>query len=215
MSGSPTPGGPSSEPPPTPPAAYPPPPAPPPPPPPPPAPGPFPGGVPYGYQAVPLDRLGRPLADWWQRFVAIVIDGLIIGVVYWILAAAVVSSSLRTGLTHFAFRLWLVQVIVGLGAIAYFALLEGSERGQSVGMMALGIAVRDATTGGTISRSRAGARMVILYPWLVLIMIPLIGGVLGFLGDIWTLICGLSPLWNPARQGYHDIAQNTSVIKTR
>ena len=175
-----------------------------------------PAGAPYGYAPGPVDSQGRPLAEWWQRLVAIFIDGLIIGAVYLVLASILVTASIRSGsFTHFGFRRWLVDLIVGLGEIAYFAFLEGSARGQSVGQMALGIAVRDADTGGAITPKRAGIRMVILYPWLVLIWIPLIGPFLAFIGDLWSLVCGLSPLWNPKRQGYHDIAQKTTVIKVR
>ena len=106
-------------------------------------------------------------------------------------------------------------MLVGVISIAYFALLQGSERGQSLGMMALGISVRDASTGGAITPQRAGTRIVIFYPSLVLSWIPFAGGLLSILGDIWTLICGLSPLWNDKRQGYHDVSQNTTVIKVR
>ncbi len=173
-------------------------------------------GQPYAMAPVPVDAQGRPLAEWWQRLVAIFIDGLMIGVVYWILVAAVVSTSLGSdSFTHFGLKLWLVDVVVGVAGIAYFAILEGSAKGQSVGQMTLGIAVRDVASGGPITPQRAGIRMVILYPWLVLIWIPFIGPILGFIAEIWTLVCGLSPLWNPGRQGYHDISQKTTVIKVR
>jgi uncharacterized RDD family membrane protein YckC len=172
-------------------------------------------GAPFGHTTGPVDSRGRPLAEWWQRLIAILIDGIIIGIVYSVLIRIVVDTAVSNGFTHFTLKLWIVSLIVGIGGIAYFALLEGNERGQSLGQMALGIAVRDATTGGPLDPRRAGVRMVILYPWLVLIWIPFIGPFLGFLGDLWTLICGLSPLWNPNRQGYHDVAQGTVVVKVR
>lgn len=175
-----------------------------------------PGGVPYGYVPTPVDVLGRPLAEWWERLLAILIDSVIFIVLYYVLIAVAVGTSVGSNsFSHFGIKLWLVELVVGAGAIAYFALLEGSERGQSVGQMALGIAVRDGATGGAITPQRAGIRMVILYPWMVLIWIPLIGGVLALVADIWSLVCGLSPLWNDHRMGYHDIAQKTAVIKVR
>jgi uncharacterized RDD family membrane protein YckC len=209
-----------------PPAAPPPPPAAPPPPPaaPLPPPGAPPPGAAYGYGAPapgpygagsPVDSQGRQLAEWWQRLVAIIIDGLIIGVVYRILVGIAVSSSSGASLTHFLVRLWIVQVIVAVGTIAYFALLQGTPRGQSVGMMALGIAVRDSPSGGPIDHGRAALRMIILSPGTVLVVIPFLGPFLSLVAAIWTLVCGLSPLWNPGRQGYHDMAQRTNVIKVR
>ncbi len=173
-------------------------------------------GAPYGYAPVPVDSQGRPLAEWWQRLVAFIIDAFIIGTVYWILTAIVVASSVGSNsFTGFGIKYWIVELIVGLGGVAYFAFLEGSARGQSVGQMALGIAVRDSETGGPINVQRAGIRMVILYPWMVLICIPFVGWILGAIASIWTLVCGLSPLWNPGQKGYHDIAQKTTVIKVR
>jgi uncharacterized RDD family membrane protein YckC len=172
-------------------------------------------GAPFGYAPGPVDSQGRPLAEWWQRLVAILIDGIIIGIAYSVLIGIVVRHSISHGFTHFGLAAWIVDLIVGIGGIAYFSLLEGNERGQSLGQMALGIAVRDAATGGPIDPRRAGIRMVILYPWLVLIWIPVIGPLLAFVGDLWGIMCGLSPLWNPNRQGYHDLAQRTTVVKVR
>ena len=178
--------------------------------------GPPPTGASYGYVPGPVDSQGRPLAEWWQRLVAILIDGFIIGVVYRILIGIVVGSSFgSSSYTGFGFKLWIVTLIAGLGGLAYFALMEGSPRGQSLGQMALGIAVRDAQSGGPITTQRAGIRMVILYPWLVLIWIPFVGPVLALIADVWSLVCGLSPLWNDRRQGYHDVSQKTLVVKVR
>jgi uncharacterized RDD family membrane protein YckC len=170
------------------------------------------GQVPYGYVPVPADRFGRPLADWWQRLIAIIIDGLIIGIPHLIITLAIVGSSggaflgasWRAGviLTGIAFA------IIGIG---YFALLNGSERGQTVGQMALGIAVRDEVNGGPIDPQRAGLRILVLYPGVVLGWIPILGVVAG----LWTLVAGLSPLWDPRRQGFHDKATHTDVIKVR
>jgi uncharacterized RDD family membrane protein YckC len=174
-----------------------------------------PAGASYGFVPVPVDSQGRPLAEWWQRLVAYILDGIVLGIVNYILLAIVVGHLRSTSLTGFGLKLWIVRVIVGVISILYFALLQGSERGQSLGMMALGISVRDAATGGPITPQKAGTRMVIFYPSLVLNWIPFIGVFLSFLGDIWTLICGLSPLWNDKRQGYHDVSQNTTVIKVR
>lgn len=175
-----------------------------------------PGSAPYGYVPTPVDVLGRPLAEWWQRLVAILIDGVILGVVYNVLFAIIVGTSFGSdSFRHFGIKLWLVSLVVGVGGIVYFALMEGSERGQSVGQLALGIAVRDSATGGAIAPQRAGIRMIILYPWLVLIWIPIVGTFLALIADIWSLVCGLSPLWNEQRLGYHDISQKTTVIKVR
>ncbi len=169
--------------------------------------------APFAYAPVPVDNQGRPLADWWQRLLAILIDGVILGLFLGIVSRIVERGSYSVG--TFDIRHWSADVIAALGSIAYFALLQGSARGQSVGQMALGIAVRDVDTGGPIDPWRAGARMVVLCPMLVLIMVPVIGLLLGTVAQIWVLICALSPLWHPRRQGFHDLIQRTVVSKVR
>ncbi|HEV3280116.1 MAG TPA: RDD family protein [Acidimicrobiales bacterium] len=170
------------------------------------------GQIPYGYVPVPADRFGRPLADWWQRLVAIIIDGLIIGIPHLIVTLAVVGSS-EGGVFGASWRAGVVLTGIAFAVIgiAYFALLNGSERGQTVGQMALGIAVRDEVNGGSIDPPRAALRILVLYPGIVLGWIPILGGVAG----LWTLVAGLSPLWDRRRQGFHDKVAHTDVIKVR
>ncbi len=167
----------------------------------------------YGYAPVPSDRFGRPLADWWQRLVAIIIDWLIIGVPHAIIVAAVVGTSSGGGVFSSGWRAGVIVsgIAFAIIGIVYFALLNGSAKGQTVGQMALGIAVRDEVNGGAIGSQRAAGRILVLYPGVVISWIP----VLGLLAGIWTLIAGLAPLWDRRRQGFHDKAAHTDVIKVR
>ena len=102
----------------------------------------------------------------------------------------------------------LLFAVIDLG---YFAILNGSEKGQTVGQMALGITVRDEATGGAIGPQRAGTRILILEPGIVIGWLP----IAGFLAGIYTLVAGLSPLWDSRRQGFHDKVAHTDVIKVR
>jgi uncharacterized RDD family membrane protein YckC len=173
-----------------------------------------PPGAPYGYVAVPLDRFGRPLAAWWQRLLAIILDSLILGIPKGIISAIAIGSSVAGG--GFTSGTWELGVLV-LGMVfavidlAYFALLNGSEKGQTVGQMALGITVRDEVNGGAIGTQRAGLRILVLYPGILLGWVPFLGAIAG----IYTLVAGLSPLWDSRRQGFHDKVAHTDVIKVR
>jgi uncharacterized RDD family membrane protein YckC len=162
---------------------------------------------------VPVDRFGRPLAAWWQRLVAIIIDGLILGVPHSILVAIIVGSGSGNGLylTHWRASLVLLAIVFVVIDLAYFALLNGSENGQTVGQMALGIAVRDEATGGRIDPVRAGLRILVLYPGIVIGWLP----VIGVIASLYTLVAALSPLWDRRRQGFHDKVAHTDVIKVR
>ena len=171
-----------------------------------------PGGSPYGYGAVPgpTDSLGRPLADWWQRLVAIIIDGLILFIPLEIIfSAALGTGGVATG--HLGVKVVIAGLVGAVVEIVYFAILNGSDKGQTVGMMAMGITVRDASTGGAINPQRAAMRILVLAPQIVLAWIPF----LGTIAELYCLVCGLSPLWDSRRQGFHDKAIGTVVIKVR
>jgi uncharacterized RDD family membrane protein YckC len=162
----------------------------------------------------PVDVQGRPLAEWWQRLVAILIDIVILAVVTGIIRYGIVPR--RNGSNgFFSTNLDGRHVIAGLVTfvieMGYFALLNGSEKGQTVGMMALGITVRDESTGGRIDPQRAGIRIFILYPGILIGWIPVLAQISG----LYTIVVALSPLWDKKREGWHDKVAKTTVIKVR
>jgi uncharacterized RDD family membrane protein YckC len=153
------------------------------------------------------------LAGWWQRFGAIFLDGLILAIPKIIIGAIVIGSAAGTGVTTTGITLGVVVlgIVFSLIDLAYFAYLNGSDKGQTVGQMALGIAVRDLDTGGAIGPERAGVRILVLEPGIIFSWIP----VLGAIAELYTLVAALSPLWDSGRQGFHDKVAKTDVIKVR
>src|SRR4051812_49348572 len=87
-----------------------------------------------------------PRAGFWRRFAAAVIDGILLGIVDFIL-----RKIFSVGVYYAA------SLIVGW---AYFTAMEGSARGATVGKMALGIRVLDFERGGRLSYGRALIRNV-------------------------------------------------------
>jgi uncharacterized RDD family membrane protein YckC len=165
----------------------------------------------------PVDSQGRPLAEWWQRLVAIILDSVILGIVTGIISAIIIATGHYRGnangifSTHLDARHVIAGLITFVIDLAYFAFLNGSEKGQTVGMMALGITVRDTNTGGQIDPQRAGIRIFVLYPGILLRWIP----VLSLIAGVYTIVVGLSPLWDKKREGWHDKVAKTTVIKVR
>jgi uncharacterized RDD family membrane protein YckC len=154
-------------------------------PPPPPSPG-QPGGYQqqgygYSYGAVPVQAAG-----FWMRFAAAFLDGLIFAVPLNVLVIAVPDAAI-------AFQL------IGLAAgVAYYAMLEGGETGQTLGKKALGIRVVDQDTwqpGIGIGRGvgRYFSRWLSALPF--------------GLGYFWML-------WDKDKQTFHDKLARTRVIKT-
>lgn len=157
--------------------------------------------------------LGIRLAPWWKRLVAIIIDNIILGLGVFILALIIgiianasrtqgTGSSGTTTQTHGAavlvglIILWLlVSIPIGL----YYAIMNGSRRGQTVGKLALSIAVRDARTGAPIGFWRAAGRFAITIVFTLLLYIP-------------YLLDSLAPLWDKRRQSWHDKVARTVVV---
>jgi uncharacterized RDD family membrane protein YckC len=159
-----------------------------------------------------VDGRGRPLADWWQRLVAIVIDGIILGVPNVLVSLAVDGKARKHGLTaHFGLKVAVVGIVFTLIGLAYFAYFNGSEKGQTPGQMLLGIAVRDQASGGRIQPQGAAIRIIVLEPGILLQWVP----VVGILAGLYTLVAAFSPMWDKSRQGFHDKVANTLVIKVR
>lgn len=140
----------------------------------------------------PVDAFGRPLASWGQRLGAYLIDEVFIRVLAFLAVFAL-------GLRHqFGGRiLWLLM------AGAYYAVLNGSEMGQTFGKRALRIQVRDATgDGGSIGPGRAALRFVTVGLYRI---VPFFG--------LFTLLDGLWPLWDPRRHALHDKIAGTVVVR--
>ena len=132
------------------------------------------------------------MAEWWRRFAALVIDAAIL----WI-PLGITTRALDMG----RYSGFFVGVAVG---VTYFALLNGSRKGQTVGKMVWAIQVRNISTGGPLGYPKAALRY--LAPTF-LMLIP----ILGFF--LWVAD-GLSPLWDRRRQAVHDKLAGSMVVNT-
>ena len=107
---------------------------------------------------------GGPRANFGQRLVAALIDGIIVGV-----GGLVVGLIVRNGFGGF--------LSLALG-VAYYGWLEGSPSGQTIGKRMLGIRVYDLRHGGPIGTGRAIGR----YFGRILSAIPCL---LGYFWMLW------------------------------
>jgi uncharacterized RDD family membrane protein YckC len=87
-----------------------------------------------------------PRAGFWRRFAALLIDGILLGIVNGVLGA-ILGRSGGTGLGT-------------LASLAYFTYFEGGPTGQTVGKRMMGIRVIDFGGGGSIGYGRAFIRWI-------------------------------------------------------
>ena len=164
-----------------------------------------------GYGVPFLDPvLQQPLAPWWKRVVALLVDGAIVGLAYVIIStviAAVVNSQTNatnqpsSGGAVFG-AIVVLWVVFSIPAAVYYAALNGSRRGQTLGMMALGFGVGDARSGAAIGVWRGLGRFLITLVFEIALVVPVI-------------IDSLAPLWDRRRQSWHDKVVHSVVVDLR
>jgi uncharacterized RDD family membrane protein YckC len=123
----------------------------------------------------PVTYAGRssgPRAGFWRRVAAVLIDGLILGVLYGVLLVVVDYG--------IAYLLYIVA------NYTYYTLLEGGESGQTVGKRALGIRVIDFRAGGPIGYGRGLLRNIA----------KLLSGLVFGLGYLWMLWDSEKQTWH-------------------
>ncbi|MDQ3573840.1 MAG: RDD family protein [Actinomycetota bacterium] len=151
------------------------------------------------------------MAEWWKRLVAVIVDGLILGVplmiLYIILVAGRISQTtidpvtgeIETSAGLFGGAFLLFFLVAAAANLAYYGLMNGGPDGQTVGKKVMKIQVRDADSGGPIGVGRGVGRAAI-------------PSVAGALCGLIALVDGLWPLWDDKRQALHDKVANSVVV---
>ena len=174
-------------------------------------------GVPVAAGPAP----GVAYADLVQRIIAIVIDGLVLGIGYAILWGVVVATLFAVG----SFGGALIGVVVGgvlyLVASAIYFIYTWTKMRASPGQRILGLEVVNASDGSTITQPQAVRRWLFLWgPSAVATVFGYTAGTLGALGFVVSLAAFIYLIYllytasqSPKRQGFHDVQSNTVVIK--
>ncbi len=161
----------------------------------------------------PLAPFGAPLARWWQRVGAMLLDVLVIGVPIFVVDAILnaafghphlvtVGGTIRTVKTLTGSAQITIDVISSLAGALYFSILNGTGRGQTFGNRAPGIAVRDVETGAPIGFWRGVLRWFVRSILYVALVIP------GVVNDLF-------PLWDSRRQTLADKAARSVMIRVK
>jgi hypothetical protein len=137
---------------------------------------------------VAVDPLGRQFALWWQRVGATIIDSVLVAAL-----AEVANKLVWPSASH-----WFQLVL--LFSFLYQGLML-SLHGATLGNLAIGSIVVDASTGKSVSVARAWGRAA---AYAVI-------DATSFLGII-ALLDVLWPLWDTQKQTLHDKVAGTVVV---
>lgn len=180
---------------------------------------------PSGQAPPPRPDLGRPAASreilqpyatFWQRVAGRVIDGLILSVPFVAMFLAVFWDDVQRlrdqlgrtpttwDLMHHLGGGYVALTLLVLGVSAVYEIGFLVSRGQTIGHRAVGIKVMRVEDGGLPTFDRALIRWAV--PNAAPFLIPGTGGLLGLLVYLWML-------WDPKRQGLHDKAARTVVMR--
>ena len=94
-----------------------------------------------------------------RRVLAIIVDGLVLGVLFWVMSMTFGTSSVEGGAASASLGT-LGTLLYAILAFAYFTLLEG-QRGQTLGKMLLGIKVVREDNGEVPGLGAAAIRTVL------------------------------------------------------
>lgn len=179
--------------------------------------GTFPGGA--GWPPVPSTADGVPLASWGKRFLAWLLDGVLITVVANAVTPLLVSgydatgerfsrdltlaldnddqAAMREALTGFL-GLQLQAGLIAFLIASVYAIAFWTTLAQTPGKMAAGISVRHTDRPGPLTLGTAVKRRIL----------ALLGLFIPFL----SLVDGLWPLWDRKVQALHDKVAGTQVV---
>ncbi|MFJ2032870.1 RDD family protein [Streptosporangium sp. NPDC087985] len=183
----------------------------------------------YAPQGVTPPGVPAPLAEWWQRLLARILDGLIVGVPAGIVGSLVslpfapsFDAKTFTATGDFALQTLVSGLIMGLALIGYeiFMLMRN---GTSVGKQVMGIKVvpLGGQLAGGLDMTSAAKRALVLFGTYVIYAFSNLLGIL--IGTLLILVAGgfslvnvLWPLWDkPLQQALHDKLGGTVVVKTK
>ncbi len=189
--------------------------------------------VAHGTPGRPTTPDGVPLAGWWHRVGATVIDYLILSAIVaaltfpflrdimsafgdYIDAAVTAAEEGRSAPSTTAFQSEITGSVVAIGAVAFvvgliYTIGFLSWKQATPGKLAVGLRVR-------LRESPELPLSAIFVRWVTQSGAPGLLGlvpVVGFLASLFTLLDVLWPLWDEKNQAIHDKVAKTNVVRTR
>lgn len=183
--------------------------------------------APQGVRAArgPLTADGVPLAGWWWRVLAYLIDAVIVGVIAGLitspwadqLSAATTAwaedfwAAVEAGSTTYpniwdaqygVVTPWLITSAITVALTIFYATWFLALKAATIGQLACGLRVVPVDQGRAHQRLAVRTALIRNIAWQVIGAVPL----LGFINLV-------VPLWSRKRQTWHDMIARTQVVK--
>ena len=157
---------------------------------------------------------GFVFADTPRRFVAWVLDSVVIGLASAVMAG-VLSAVFTIEVDRSSTLFYAVFSIIYVGlSLLYFVLSWTSSRRATPGMRALNLQVGTAFDGRPLEMGPALLRWALLgYPLSLSYLVPATVNVASLLEFVWVIVLLVSTISSDTRQGLHDRAAGSAVVQ--
>jgi uncharacterized RDD family membrane protein YckC len=154
---------------------------------------------------------GLTFADTGSRFIAWIVDIVIIGIVATVIAAALGYGRPAVGSTANSALLSVPYTLLGL---VYFVGFWSGGRRATIGQRLFGIQVGNAFDGAPLTLEQAVRRWLGFGSFLGLFaVVPGIGTVASLAEFVWDIVLLITTQQSPTKQGLHDRFANTALVR--
>jgi uncharacterized RDD family membrane protein YckC len=185
-----------------------------------------------GARPEPTTPDGERLAGWWQRVLASILDGIVLGIIGLLIALpwwrdifhaytdwfdeAINSGSTGATVDPYELQRHVMRPLLVIGAINLalgFVYTVGflMWKQATPGKLIVGLRVRLRESPGPMPIGTVLLRWVGQYGVGIIGLIPYVGSV----GSLYTLLDSLWPLWDDKKQALHDKLAKTNVVQRR
>jgi uncharacterized RDD family membrane protein YckC len=149
-----------------------------------------------------------------RRFVAWLIDNLLIGIVAIVLASAIaIAANVELSSTSNPYTAIFSVISAGISLLYFVLFWTGGQR-ATPGMRALQLQIGTAFDGRPLEMGPALLRWALLgYPLSLAALLPPIASLVSGLGFIWYIALLVSTIASDTKQGLHDRAASTAVVQ--
>lgn len=172
------------------------------------------GWAPPPSQAQVPGAPGLVFADTISRFVAFIIDGILVGIIGYIVAIFVFAGAVATSVEDNTLTGVAASVAFAVFSALYFVFFWTGGRRATPGQRLFKIQVGNAFDGAPLSVGQAFKRWLGYGEFLtLLVLVPALYGLANLALLLWSIILLITVVTSPTKQGLHDRFANSALVR--